>query len=188
MTSGTPPARKNRTVGWPTGPLGKDVDEPRDAAIDAAPIVDRRTPQIRPRRRWPARASSRFVDPPQAAWTAIAFSSASSVRMSRVVIRLRASATTARAAWRAALSQIGCPEGARAVWGNASPSASATTCDVAAVPEKLATASRRAARAATHVGRVFERDVPFGESERRSTALCRHLPHRWPAASLRRER
>ena len=31
-------------------------------------------------------------------------------------------------------SQIGWPEGASAAWGSVSPSASATTCDVAAVP------------------------------------------------------
>ena len=44
--------------------------------------------------------------------------------------------TRASAERRAMSSQMGCPEGARAEWGRASPSASPTTWPVAAVPRK----------------------------------------------------
>ena len=78
--------------------------------------------------------SSRLVDPPNAACTAIALRIAASVRMSRVVRRRAIIRSTARADRRATSSQIGWPEGASALCGTARPSASATTCDVAAVP------------------------------------------------------
>ena len=56
------------------------------------------------------------------------------VRMSRI-FRPRASAAISAAAERRAMSsQIGCPEGASAEWPSDMPSASPTTCDVAAVP------------------------------------------------------
>ena len=74
------------------------------------------------------------MDPPKAAWTIMAFRTAASVRMSRVVRPRVSSATSARAERRAMSSQIGWPDGARAEWGRARPSASPTTWEVAAVP------------------------------------------------------
>ena len=64
----------------------------------------------------------------------MAFFTAASVRMSRVASPRVSRPTRARAERRAASSQIGCPDGARAEWGRARPSASPTTWDVAAVP------------------------------------------------------
>ena len=75
---------------------------------------------------------TRFVEPPQAAWTSIAFDR-----------RLGQDAALGRAARRAAqrkrrapggVEPDGLAGGARAQWGRARPSASATTCAVAAVP------------------------------------------------------
>ncbi len=76
----------------------------------------------------------RLVLPPNAACVTIALCSASSVRMSATVWRRAADAISARAARRAMSSQIGCPDGDSAECATASPSASATTWLVAAVP------------------------------------------------------
>ena len=78
--------------------------------------------------------SSRFVEPPKAAWTTIALRTAASVRMSRVARPRGLQAHQARAERRAMSSQIGWPEGASAECGSDRPSASPTTCEVAAVP------------------------------------------------------
>ena len=75
-----------------------------------------------------------MVEPPKAACTTIAFRTAASVRMSRAAIPRAARATSARAERRAASTHTGWPEGASAAWGSARPSASPTTCEVAAVP------------------------------------------------------
>ncbi len=76
----------------------------------------------------------RFVDPPNAACTVMAFRTDASVRISRVWMPRRSSSSTARADRRAISLQIGCPDGANAACVNVNPSASPTTCDVAAVP------------------------------------------------------
>ena len=75
-----------------------------------------------------------FVDPPTAAKTTMALRSAPGVRRSRPASPRARCAATAATERRAISSQMGCPEGASALCGTASPSASATTCDVAAVP------------------------------------------------------
>ena len=59
---------------------------------------------------------------------------AASVRIWPTVTPFRARATSARADRLATSSQIGWPEGTSAAWGKVIPSASATTCEVAAVP------------------------------------------------------
>ena len=56
------------------------------------------------------------------------------VRMSRYPCCVCCMRRTARAERSAASSQMGWPDGASAAWGSESPRASATTCDVAAVP------------------------------------------------------
>ena len=76
----------------------------------------------------------RFVEPPNAAWASIAFSSAAGVSTSARVRPSLHCAWTACAVRRATSSQIGCPDGASAACGTVSPKASATTCAVAAVP------------------------------------------------------
>ncbi len=80
------------------------------------------------------RCSSRFVDPPNAACSTIAFLIAASVSTSRTPIFNWCIRISARAERFAASSHIGWPEGASAVCGSASPNASPTTCAVAAVP------------------------------------------------------
>ena len=74
------------------------------------------------------------MDPPNAACTTIALRIDAGLRMSRVVRPRRDSSTRARADRLAMSRQIGWPEGASAAWGTVRPSASATTCEVAAVP------------------------------------------------------
>ena len=68
MTSGTPPARKTRTVGWPTGPLGRTSTRRgtwRLTAIQSSTVGRRRPAE------WAmaGMCNSRFVEPPNAAWT-----------------------------------------------------------------------------------------------------------------------
>ena len=58
------------------------------------------------------------------------------MRMSPVFKPRCCRASSALALRRAMSSQMGCAEGASAEWGNARPSASPTTCAVAAVPRK----------------------------------------------------
>ena len=47
MTSGTPPARNARTVGWQMRAVGQDAHQPRDPAVDLVPVVDGRPGQAR---------------------------------------------------------------------------------------------------------------------------------------------
>ena len=75
-----------------------------------------------------------MVEPPNAAKTAMALRIEASVRISPIRIRLAPKANRALALRRAVSNQIGIPDGARAECGSANPSASPTTCDVAAVP------------------------------------------------------
>ena len=64
----------------------------------------------------------------------IAFSIASGVRICRIVMPPNAIRDNARADRVAMSSQIGWPDGASAACGSDMPSASPTTCEVAAVP------------------------------------------------------
>ena len=133
ITSGTPPARNTRTVGWLRGPLGSTSTSRgtcRLTSIQSCTTGRRNPAACAIAVRW----SSRFVEPPTAACTIMAFRTAASVTMSRVVRPRAASDVNARAERRAMSSQIGCPEGASAVCGSDRPSASPTTWDVAAVP------------------------------------------------------
>src|SRR5207302_1278648 len=77
MTSGTPPARNTRTVGWFRGPFGSTSTSRgtrRFTSVQSS-TVGRRSPAA-----WATavRWRSRFVDPPKAAWTVIAFRTAAS--------------------------------------------------------------------------------------------------------------
>lgn len=78
--------------------------------------------------------SSRLVEPPNAAWTTIALWIESAVRMSRIARPERLNAIRAAAERAATSAHTGWPDGASAECGTAMPSASATTCEVAAVP------------------------------------------------------
>ena len=142
----------------------QNVDKPRHTAIDAAPIVDGRPRQTG--------LEGDRGDVQQQVRRAAAGRVNGHRVLERVVCQnvasrdlARLSVTTARAAWRAAASQIGCPEGASAVCGSDMPSASATTCEVGGRAEETGSLRRRSARAATHVGGVFAADVPFGEAD-----------------------
>ena len=113
MTSGTPPARKTRTVVWPTGPLGS-------ASTSRGTVRLMRSQSSNVGRRRPAACAiagtcnSRLVDPPTAAWTTIAFSMACCVRMSLQRIPDCDMCSSARAERTAMSSQIGWPDGASA--------------------------------------------------------------------------
>ena len=78
--------------------------------------------------------SNKFVEPPNAACTAIALRTPPGERISRIVTPRASSWQRARAERTAMSVQTGWPEGARAECASAIPSASPTTCDVAAVP------------------------------------------------------
>ena len=131
MTSGTPPARNARTVGCgPFGSVSTRRGTRRLTSIQSS-TVGRRSPAACA---MAGMCSSRLVEPPKAACTAIALRTAASVTMSRTARPRRESDTSARAERRAMSTQIGWPDGASAEWGSDSPSASPTTCEVAAVP------------------------------------------------------
>ena len=116
------------------GAVRQHADDARHGAVDARPVLDRRAPQ--------ARGVGDRGDVQQQVGRA----AEGRVHDHRVVQRvvgddvLRADARRppcscrARAERRASSSQTGWPEGASAEWQSASPSASATTCAVAAVP------------------------------------------------------
>ena len=114
--------------------VGQRIDESRHLRrLTCVPIVDR----------GPSQAGSvgdgrhvqqQFVEPPKAAWTTIALRNAASVRRSPSVMPRSCQSTELGALRRAMSSQIGWPEGASAECGRVRPSASPTTCEVAAVP------------------------------------------------------
>ena len=113
----------------------QDADEPGDPAVDRLPVLDRRPRRGRRRRRSPgcAAGGSSSRRRPRGRPSRCGRRRRSGRR--RVgQPRARPSPTTARADRRAMSSQIGWPEGASAAWGTVRPSASATTCVVAAVP------------------------------------------------------
>ena len=145
-------------------PVGQRVHETRDAAIDVEPVGDRRTCADRPHGPRPARAAAGSWIHRRPHATTIALRTAAAVTMSRVA-RPEAPlpGDSAVRSARAMSSQTGWPEGASALCGTAIPSASATTWDVAAVPEELAAAARRGTGAASERGRLFERHLPVRE-------------------------
>ena len=53
ITSGTPPARKTRTVGWLRGPFGSASTSRGTAGVDSTPVVDGRARADPPRARSP---------------------------------------------------------------------------------------------------------------------------------------
>ena len=133
MTSGTPPDAYSTDVGCPTGPLGST------STIRGVSLLTRFQSSTPMRLRPAACAmagvcSSRFVEPPHAACTTMAFSKAASVRMSCDVTPRFSDMTSAFAERRAMSSHAPVPEGDSAPCVIASPSASATTWDVPAVP------------------------------------------------------
>ncbi len=95
------------------------------------------------------RWSRRLVEPPNAAWTSIAFSTAASVRMSRSgePARLEATQRARRAPGHVEPDRLA-RRRQRACAGSDRPSASPTTCDGRRGAEELAAAARRAAGAA----------------------------------------
>ena len=114
MTSGTPPARNTRTVGWFRGPFGRTstIRGTRRFTSIQSSTVGRLSPAACA---MAVRCRSRLVEPPNAAWTVIAFRTAASVRICLVVTPRASRFTNARADRRAMSAQIGCPEGASAV-------------------------------------------------------------------------
>ena len=115
-------------------PVRQRVDQPRRRPVDADPVVDRRAPQ--PRRVRDRRDVQQQVRRP--AERRVHAASRSPARPASgsptAASAPRAGARSARAERRAMSSQTGSPDGASALCGSASPNASATTCDVAAVP------------------------------------------------------
>ena len=133
MTSGTPPAMNTWAVAKPRGPFGS-----ASTSRGVARLIRIQSSTVGGFS--PAAAaiagmcSSRFVEPPNAACTSIAFSTAAAVRIWPIEMPSRCSRCSATAERVASSSQTGSPDGASALCGSAMPSASATTCDVAAVP------------------------------------------------------
>ena len=134
ITSGTPPARNTRTVGWFRGPFGRASTSRGTARLtrrqsstvgraQAGGVGDRGDVDEQVRR-----AAERRVDEHRVL-----------DRLVREHVVERAPVArhwpcTACAVRRATSSQIGWPDGASAACGTVRPSASATTCEVAAVP------------------------------------------------------
>ena len=83
---------------------------------------------------------------------------------------------------RATSSQIGWPDGASAACGTVSPSASATTWAVAAVPRNWQPPPGVAQAAAAEVGRLLERDEPVREPRAERLHGARVLAPRAAAA------
>src|SRR5262245_11933702 len=79
--------------------------------------------------------NNKLVDPPQAACTIMALVIDASTNTSLSLMPRSTSDHRACALRVAPSSQIGCPLGAKAECGSEIPSASPTTCEVAAVPK-----------------------------------------------------
>ena len=133
ITSGTPPAMNTCTVGCPRGPFGSASTRRGVARFTRlqSDTVGRASPAACA---MAGMCSSRFVDPPNAACTSIAFSMACGVRIDAIGMPSARNRISAVADRRPSSYQEGSPDGASALCGSARPSASATTCDVAAVP------------------------------------------------------
>jgi hypothetical protein len=133
ITSGTPPAMNTCTVGCPFGPFGSAST--RRGVARLTRIQSSTVGGLRPAAAAMAgMCSRRFVEPPNAACTSIAFSIAALVTICPTLIERAWSRCNAAAERLASSSHTGSPDGASALCGSARPSASATTCEVAAVP------------------------------------------------------
>ena len=133
ITSGTPPAMKTCAVAKPRGPFGSAST--RRGVARLIRFQSSTEGSFKPAAEAIAgMCSSRFVEPPKAACTSMAFSTAASVRIWPTVNPSASRRCKAAADRLASSSHTGSPDGASALCGTASPSASATTCDVAAVP------------------------------------------------------
>ena len=134
MTSGTPPAKKARTVTWNSGPLGSTSTKRGTARLirSQSSTAGRFSPAA-----WAMAGTCKikFVEPPKAAWTTMALCSACSVTNACEQMPAASSTISARAERTAMSSQTASPEGASAECGSDSPSASPTTWVVAAVPK-----------------------------------------------------
>ena len=158
ITSGTPPARKNSHGRMIRRAVRQDIDESRHLAIDVvqSSTVGRRSP---PRTQSPecAAAGSSNHRTPRARPSHC--ESPASVRMSRIFdAAFDQRPRSARALRVAMSSQIGWPLGASAECGSDKPSASATTCDVAAVPRNWQPPPGDRTRRAAGGRGFFERD------------------------------
>ena len=133
ITSGTPPAMNTCAVAKLRGPFGRASTSRGVARLTR--IQSSTTGTFRPAAAAIAgMCRIRFVDPPNAACTSIAFSIAAPVSrrpIGKSSMSRRCSAAAERVA---SSSHTASPDGASALCGNARPRASATTCDVAAVP------------------------------------------------------
>ena len=116
--------------------------------------------------------SSRFVEPPNAACTSIAFSSAFCVRIFPIVMPSACSRTSAIAERCPSSIHAGSPDGASALCGSASPNAFGDDLRRRRRAEELTAAPRRSARATAHLLRVVERD----EVAREARVEALHLP------------
>ena len=158
ITSGTPPARNTCTVAKLFGPFGRASTSRGTSRLTAAQsaAAGRRRPAA-----WATAGtcSSRLVDPPKAACSTMALRMAASVNTSLVPTPSCTIRNIARAERAAASSQTDWPDGANALCGSDSPSASPTTCDVAAVPRNWQPPPGVAQAAATHLGGVLKADL-----------------------------
>ncbi len=140
ITSGTPPAMNTCAVAKPRGPFGSAST--RRGVARLIRIQSSTAGGFSPAAAAIAgMCSSRFVEPPNAACTSIAFSIAGCVRIRPTEMPSMWRRCSAAAERLASSSQTGSPDGASALCGSARPNASATTCDVAAVPEELTSAA-----------------------------------------------
>ena len=162
MTSGTPPARKTRTVGC--GPFGSAVHEPRHLAVDGDPVVDR-GPRAAPAAcAMAGMCSSRFVEPPNAACTTMALRIAASVRMSRVV-RPRDHALARRAGRSARhVAPDRLPRRRERAVRHGEAQRLGDDLRRGRRAEELASAARRRARAASELRGLLERELAVREA------------------------
>ena len=115
--------------------VGQRIDQARHPAVDGGPVLDRRPAQPGVRKRSAGMCSSRFVEPPNAAWTVMALRKAASVRMCCVcdLARLQIVPRPGPSGGPCRARSVG-RTAPGAECGSDRPSASPTTCDVAAVP------------------------------------------------------
>ena len=134
ITSGAPPAMNTCAVAKPRGPFGSAST--RRGVARLIRIQSSTAGGFSPAAAAIAgMCSRRFVEPPNAAWTSIAFSIAwLDEDLTDRDAEQDARRCSAAAERLASSSQTGSPDGASALCGSASPRPSATTCEVAAVP------------------------------------------------------
>jgi len=134
MTSGTPPARKDAHGRVPDRPVGQGIDEPWHPAVDGHPVLDGGPPQPGvvgdggDVQQQVGRAAEGGVDDHRVAHGGVREDVAGWPARAPGGRRRRGRSGAPMS------SQIGWPEGASAECGSDRPSASPTTCEVAAVP------------------------------------------------------